>query len=144
MASNSKPGRRLVALDVGERRVGVAVSDELGLIASPVESVDMKKRDGMDRLVALIERYDPERIIIGLPLGMSGREGPQAAATRAFAQKLRARIDRTIVFWDERLTTFMADQSLIEAGHRRARRKQHVDAVAAALILQSYLDSQRG
>jgi len=144
VASNSKPGRRLVALDVGERRVGVAVSDELGLIASPVESVDMKKRDGTDRLVALIERYDPERIIIGLPLGMSGREGPQAAATRAFAQKLRARIDRPIVFWDERLTTFMADQSLIEAGHRRARRKQHVDAVAAALILQSYLDSQRG
>lgn len=143
MASSSQPGRRLIALDVGARRVGVAVSDELGLIASPVESVDMK-RDGMDRLVALIERYDPERIIIGLPLGMSGREGPQAAATRAFAQKLRARIDRTIVFWDERLTTFMADQSLIEAGHRRARRKQHVDAVAAALILQSYLDSQRG
>lgn len=143
MASSSQPGRRLIALDVGARRVGVAVSDELGLIASPVESVDMK-RDGMDRLVALIERYDPERIIIGLPLGMSGREGPQAAATRAFAQQLRGRVDRPIVFWDERLTTFMADQSLIEAGHRRARRKQHVDAVAAALILQSYLDSQRG
>ncbi|MFO7271461.1 Holliday junction resolvase RuvX [Sphaerobacter thermophilus] len=142
MASSSQPGRRLIALDVGARRVGVAVSDELGLIASPVESVDMK-RDGMDRLVALIERYDPERIIIGLPLGMSGREGPQAAATRAFAQQLRGRVDRPIVFWDERLTTFMADQSLIEAGHRRARRKQHVDAVAAALILQSYLDSQR-
>jgi len=142
VASNSKPGRRLVALDVGERRVGVAVSDELWLVASPVESVDMK-RDGMDRLVALIERYDPERIVIGLPIGMSGREGPQAAATRAFAQQLRDRIDRPIVFWDERLTTFMADQSLIEAGHRRARRKQHVDAVAAALILQSYLDSQR-
>jgi len=143
VASNSKPGRRLVALDVGERRVGVAVSDELWLVASPVESVDMK-RDGMDRLVALIERYDPERIVIGLPIGMSGREGPQAAATRAFAQQLRDRIDLPIVFWDERLTTFMADQSLIEAGHRRARRKQHVDAVAAALILQSYLDSQRG
>ncbi|MBX5443746.1 Holliday junction resolvase RuvX [Sphaerobacter sp.] len=143
MASNSQPGRRLVALDVGERRVGVAVSDELWLVASPVESVDMK-RDGMDRLVALIERYDPERIVIGLPIGMSGREGPQAAATRAFAQQLRDRIDLPIVFWDERLTTFMADQSLIEAGHRRARRKQHVDAVAAALILQSYLDSQRG
>jgi putative Holliday junction resolvase len=142
VASSSQPGRRLIALDVGARRVGVAVSDELGLIASPVESVDMK-RDGMDRLVALIERYDPERIIIGLPLGMSGREGPQAAATRAFAQQLRGRVDRPIVFWDERLTTFMADQSLIEAGHRRARRKQHVDAVAAALILQSYLDSQR-
>ncbi|ACZ38995.1 Holliday junction resolvase RuvX [Sphaerobacter thermophilus] len=142
MASSSQPGRRLIALDVGARRVGVAVSDELGLIASPVESVDMK-RDGMDRLVALIERYDPERIIIGLPLGMSGREGPQAAATRAFAQQLRGRVDRPIIFWDERLTTFMADQSLIEAGHRRARRKQHVDAVAAALILQSYLDSQR-
>ena len=142
MASSSQPGRRLIALDVGARRVGVAVSDELGLIASPVESVDMK-RDGMDHLVALIERYDPERIIIGLPLGMSGREGPQAAATRAFAQQLRGRVDRPIVFWDERLTTFMADQSLIEAGHRRARRKQHVDAVAAALILQSYLDSQR-
>ncbi|MDI3341627.1 MAG: Holliday junction resolvase RuvX [Sphaerobacter sp.] len=143
MGSNPAAGRRLVALDVGGRRVGVAVSDELGLIASPVESVDLQ-RGGIDQLVAVIERYDPERVIIGLPIGMSGREGPQAAVVRAFAERLATRLNRPITFWDERLTTSMADQALIETGHRRERRKQLVDAVAAALILQSYLDAQRG
>lgn len=142
MANRPTPGRRLVGLDVGARRVGVAVSDELWLIASPVESVDLK-RGGMDALVAVIERFDPELIVVGLPTGLSGREGPQATAVRQFATRLGEATGRPIVFWDERLTTFIAEQALIETGHRRRERKGRVDAVAASLILQSYLDSHR-
>ena len=133
----------MIGLDVGERRVGVAVSDELGLIASPVETVDLK-RGGLPALCAIIERYDPERIVVGMPTGLSGREGPQATAVRAFADQLAAAIGRPIEFWDERLTSFIAEQALIETGHRREARKQRIDAVAASLILQSYLDARRG
>lgn len=131
-----------MGLDVGQRRVGVAVSDELGLIASPVESIDLK-RGGLPALVAVIERYDPERVIVGLPTGMSGREGMQAARVREFAERLQAQIKRPVTFWDERLTTFIAEQALIETGHSRKARKTRVDAVAAAVILQSYLDAHR-
>ncbi len=140
--TSSPPRRRLIGLDVGGRRVGVAVSDELGLIASPLESVDLK-RVGMEGLRELIERYDPEAIVVGLPTGMSGREGPQTAEVRAFARELGEAVHRPIRFWDERLTTAMAERSLIESGRRRRERKEQIDAVAAALILQSYLDARR-
>jgi putative Holliday junction resolvase len=132
----------LIGLDIGERRVGVAVSDELHVIASPVESVDLK-RGGMQALLAVIERYNPERIIVGLPTGMSGREGPQAKAVREFVKQLRETITTPITFWDERMTTSIAQQALITSGRRRRARKERVDAVAAAVILQSYLDSRR-
>lgn len=139
---SEQPRRRYLGLDVGGRRVGVAVSDELGLIASPLESLDLTKR-GIDRLLALVEQYDPQAIVIGLPTGLSGREGQQAAEVREFAEQLQARLDRPIIFWDERLTTAIAERALIESGTRRARRKELVDAVAAAVILQSFLDSRR-
>jgi putative Holliday junction resolvase len=132
----------LIGLDIGERRVGVAVSDELHVIASPVESVDLK-RGGMQALLAVIERYNPERIIVGLPTGMSGREGPQAKAVREFVKQLGETITTPITFWDERMTTSIAEQALITSGRRRRARKERVDAVAAAVILQSYLDSRR-
>jgi putative holliday junction resolvase len=134
-------GRR-VALDVGGRRIGLAVSDELGLVASPVRSVDIK-REGMHGLVAAIADYDPVELVVGLPTGLSGREGPQANEVRQFAAALAEFVSVPITYWDERLTTFAADQALIESGHGVRRRKQLVDAVAASLILQSYLDSQR-
>jgi putative holliday junction resolvase len=134
-------GRR-VALDVGGRRIGLAVSDELGIVASPVRAIDMK-REGMQGLIQTINEYDPVEIVIGLPTGMSGFEGPQAAETRRFAADLAEHIPVPITFWDERLTTFAADQALIESGYRTKRRKQMVDAVAASLILQSFLDAQR-
>lgn len=123
--------------------MGVAVSDELGLIASPVETVDLK-RGGIPALRVLIERFDPERIVVGLPTGLSGHEGPQATAVRVFAERLADEIGRPIDYWDERLTSFIAEQALIETGHRRSARKQRIDAVAASLILQSYLDARRG
>jgi putative holliday junction resolvase len=134
-------GRR-IALDVGGRRIGVAVSDELGMVASPVRTVDIK-REGMHGLVATIHQYEPVEVIVGLPTGMSGHEGPQAEEVRSFAAMLSEHVAVPITFWDERLTTFAADQALMESGYRTKRRKQMVDAVAASLILQSYLDSQR-
>lgn len=120
----------------------MAVSDELGMIASPLESLERSGR-GIERLRALVEQFDPQAIVIGLPTGMSGREGQQAAEVREFGEQLRALLHRPIVYWDERLTTAMAERALIEARTRRARRRGIVDAVAAALILQSYLDSRR-
>ncbi|HEU5422188.1 MAG TPA: Holliday junction resolvase RuvX [Nitrolancea sp.] len=130
-----------MALDVGARRVGVAVSDELGLIASPVGAVDLKRR-GFERLQELIAHYRPARLIVGLPKNMRGGEGQQAAETRVFADNLEAATGVPVTYWDERLTTFMAEQALIESGRKRKERKERVDAVAAALILQNYLDAQ--
>ncbi|MCS7257721.1 MAG: Holliday junction resolvase RuvX [Thermomicrobium sp.] len=139
--TKEQPGRAL-GLDVGERRVGVAVSDELGLIASPVATIDVE-REGLPALLALIERYAPTVIVVGLPVTMRGREGTQAAETRRFVELLRPHVRCPVVFWDERLTSTAAERLLIESGMRRGRRRQAIDAVAAALMLQSYLDAQR-
>lgn len=144
MATPPPPhNRRIVGLDPGERRVGVAVSDELHMIASPVSIVDLK-RGGWEKLDEIIESYDPELIVVGIPTSMSGREGPQARAARRFADEIRERSGRETHFQDERLTSFMAEQSLIELGKNRKDRKRHLDAVAAALILQGFLDARRG
>jgi len=139
--SSERPGRA-IGLDVGERRIGVAVSDELGLIASPVTTLDLE-REGPEKLLALIEQYAPSRIVVGLPVTMRGREGTQAAETRRFVEWLRPRVACPIVFWDERLTSTAAERLLAASGMRRSRRREAVDAVAAALLLQSYLDAQR-
>lgn len=98
----------------------------------------------MSRLLALIEKYAPARVIVGLPTNMSGTEGMQATEVRNFAALLEEQITPPIVFWDERLTTFMAERTLTEMGRRGRKRKQQVDALAAAYILQSYLESLSG
>lgn len=134
--------KRYLGLDIGERRIGVAVSDELGLVASPLESVDLSK-GGLARLEALVTQYDPHVIVVGLPTGLSGKEGKQASDVRVVAEQLRERLGRPVVYWDERLTTAIAERALLESGTRRARRRALVDAVAAAVLLQSYLDAQR-
>ncbi len=136
-----RPGRAL-GLDIGERRVGVAVSDELGLIASPVGVVDLQ-REGVEALLTLVERYAPSVIVVGLPVTMRGQEGVQAAETRRFVERLRPHVSCPIVFWDERLTSTAAERLLTQSGVRRERRRERVDALAAALLLQSYLDAQR-
>ena len=137
------PGRSL-GLDVGDRRIGVAIGDELGLIASPLTTIERRQGDikAIDNLIA--ER-GASRVVVGLPTGLSGREGPQAAAVRVFVEQLRAALDRTVLieFWDERLTTVVAERALREHGSRRHKRRAEVDAVAAAVILQGYLDAQR-
>lgn len=133
-----------MALDVGERRVGIAVSDELGAIATPLATVQRGPRD-LAEIADLARAWGVSQLVIGLPTGLSGREGPQAALVRSFGAKLGGELgpDIAVIFWDERLTTAIAERSLIEAGASRARRKERIDAVAAGVLLQSFLDSVR-
>lgn len=133
---------RLIGLDIGERRIGVAVSDELGMIASPVATIDAR-RDVASELKILAEKYGVTRLIVGLPIGMSGREGPQASEVRGVADALGKQLGLEIVYSDERLSSAMANQALIAKGTRRDKRKQNIDAMAAAVILQGFLDNQR-
>jgi putative Holliday junction resolvase len=133
---------RMLGLDIGERRIGVAVSDEMGSIASPVGMI-RREGDVAAELRALIGRYEAVQVIAGLPVGLSGREGPQAASVRAFVDDLAGQIAVPVAYYDERLSTAMAERSLIAGGTRRSKRREKVDAVAAAVILQGYLDHQR-
>lgn len=135
---------RAMGLDIGERRVGVAIGDELGMIASPLTIV--RRRDGdLAELRNLAIEKGVDRLVIGLPTGLSGREGPQAAVVRLFADALQEAVgpEIEVVFWDERLSTTVAERTLQESGAWRRRRKGDVDAVAAAVILQGYLDARR-
>lgn len=132
----------MLGLDLGERRIGVAISDEMGLIASPLTMVPRQGPVSKD-VRALIDRYGIVRVVVGLPVGLSGREGPQAAVIRSYAEHLREELSVPMDYWDERLTTSIAQQHLIAGGVRRDKRKQQVDAMAAAVMLQGYLDRQR-
>ena len=136
--------KRAMGLDVGERRIGVAIADELDSIASPLTTVSRKPGD-LAELRALVLERGVDRLVVGLPTGMSGREGPQAAVVRAFAGELEDAVgpEIEVTFWDERLTTAVAERVLREGGKRRGRGKGEVDAVAAAVILQGYLDARR-
>jgi putative Holliday junction resolvase len=130
----------VLGLDVGGKRIGVAVSDELGTIASPVGFVARGAGDRRE-FRTLLGRYGAAKLVAGLPAGLSGREGPQAADARAYAEALAHDLDVPLEFWDERLTTAIAERSLIASGTRRDKRRERVDAVAAAVMLQSYLDA---
>jgi putative Holliday junction resolvase len=131
---------RIAGLDVGEVRIGVAVSDELGIAAHGVGVVRrVGGRRDLEALVAMLAPYAPERLVVGLPLNMNGSEGPQAARVRAFAAELAAHTGLPVEFWDERLTTVAAGRVLLEADVSRRRRRGLVDKVAATLILQTYL-----
>ncbi len=133
---------RLLGLDIGSKRIGVAVSDELGMLASPVAMV-LRGRNDRAEFRKLIATWQPDKLIAGLPTGMSGREGPQAAETRDYAEKLAKELDLPLEYGDERLSSAVAERSLIEAGVRREQRKEKIDAMAAAIMLQGYLDRQR-
>ncbi len=134
---------RILALDVGDRRIGVAVSDPLGLTAQPVGMVE-RVGFGPDirRIGAYAEKYRTRSLLCGLPLNMDGSEGPQAQKVKAFADQLE-KAGFTVVFWDERMSTLTAERALIEGGVRRERRRGVVDQTAAAIILQAYLDANR-
>lgn len=134
---------RILGLDVGDRRIGVALSDAMHMIASP-HSVYTRVGYGPDarHFAALAEQTGAEYLVLGLPLNMDGSRGFQAEKVEAFAEKLKE-AGLTVAFADERLTTVSAERALIEGGLSRQERKGTVDAVAAALILQSYLDSAK-
>jgi putative Holliday junction resolvase len=135
-----------MGLDVGERRIGVAIADELGTIASPLTVVFRREGD-LAEIRDLATAQGATTLVVGMPTSMSGREGQQAASVRTFTEELGAIVgpDLAIAFWDERLTTTVAERVLRERGGRgrRKARKGDVDAVAAAVILQGYLDAQR-
>ena len=136
---------RYLALDVGTRRIGVAVSDELGLTAQPVLTLERRRnpREDLRSLARLARRYQVAGIVVGNPLHLSGEQSPRAAKTQAFAAELGTLTGLPIHLWDERLTTRDAHQILYEAGHPRQQHRKVVDQVAATLILQSFLDTQR-
>lgn len=136
---------RLAALDVGDKRIGVAVSDALRLTAQPLGTVERRSL-ALDcaAIDEMLKTYDIEKVIAGLPLNPRGEEGEQADRVRHFCKRFETETGRQIEFQDERLTTAQGDRMLIESGMRRKRRREVRDRVAAALILQSWLDSQPG
>jgi putative Holliday junction resolvase len=145
MANPDQPSRYL-ALDVGSKRIGVAVSDELGLTAQPVLTLERRRsaREDLRSLARLTRRFGVVGIVVGNPLHLSGETSPRAAKTRAFAAALGELTGLPIHLWDERLTTHEAHQILYEAGHARQEHRSVVDQVAATLILQSFLDVKAG
>jgi putative Holliday junction resolvase len=133
-----------MGIDVGERRIGIAIADELGMIASPDTAVLRGKGD-LAKIRSLAEARNVDCLVVGLPTSLSGKEGPQAAAVRMFAEALAHEVGPAIrvEFWDERLSTALANRSLRGRGGRKKAKDGTVDAVAAAVILQGYLDSRR-
>ncbi len=139
---------RLVGIDFGMARIGVSISDEQKIIASPLTTITAEKRAEatIDKVMRKLDEhqrdygYEIEEIIVGLPLMMSGRMGMLADEAKHFAERLKARVTIPVVMWDERLTTVQAEKSLRESSLTRKRRAKVVDIVAAVIILQSYLD----
>jgi putative Holliday junction resolvase len=134
---------RVVALDPGSARIGVAVSDPLKLTARPHSTLDATADDLDDRVRALLADLDAELVVVGLPIGLDGNEGPAARQARELAARVAAAVDVPVELHDERFTTVTAERVLVEAGMRRERRKTTRDRVAAAVLLQSYLDGRR-
>jgi len=133
-----------LALDVGTKRIGIAVSDELGLTAYPVMTLELRRsrREDLRSIGRLARRFAVAGIVVGHPLHLSGEISPRAAKVRQFAAELGELTGLPIHMWDERLTTREAHQILYEAGRARQQHKDVVDQVAATLILQSFLDEQ--
>ena len=144
MPESAQPPRYL-ALDVGSKRIGIAVSDELGLTAQPVLTLEVhrNRRDDLRSIMRLARRFAVAGIVVGNPLHLSGQASPRSIKTQQFATELGQLAGLPIHFCDERLTTREAHQMLYEAGHARADHKEVVDQVAATLILQSFLDETR-
>lgn len=134
----------LAGLDLGERTIGVAVSDTMRGVASPLETIRRRKfsLDAAD-LLAIVQKRQIAGLVLGLPRNMDGSEGPRCQSTRAFARNLGRLTDLPITFWDERLSTVAAEKALLEADTTRKRRGQVIDHVAAGYILQGALDRLR-
>ncbi len=135
---------RIAALDVGDARIGVAVSDELGLTARGIGVVKrVGGRRDLEALAKILAPFAPTALVVGLPLNMDGSEGPQARKTRAFGDKAALHLALPVTFVDERLTTAEAEERLRAAGRRGSRVKAVVDQEAAAVILEDFLASRR-
>lgn len=136
---------RILAIDHGTKRIGVALSDELKMIAQPLEFIPAQPfAEVVTRLKQIIQAKEVELILVGMPRNMDGSYGPAAQTVQAFTAALKDAVTIPVQTWDERLTTVQANRFLIEGKVRRKDRKSRVDKTAAALLLQSYLDSLAG
>ena len=134
--------RRILGLDVGDRRIGVAVSDELGLTAQPVLTLTRRnRRQDLGSLARLVRKYGCAQVVVGHPLYMSGDVSPWAAKVHEFAEELQKRSGLPVQLWDERLSSVAAHEILNEAGHPRQERKYVIDQVAAVVILQGWMEA---
>lgn len=138
-----RTGRRFIGLDVGSKTIGLAVSDVMGTLATPLETIRRTKfRADAERLVHLIAEHEVGGMVVGLPISMDGTEGPRCQSVRQFAENVLEIVDLPAAFWDERLSTAAVERYLIgEADMTRKRRAQVIDRAAAAYILQGALDA---
>jgi putative Holliday junction resolvase len=138
------PGRRLLGIDLGEKTIGLALSDTSRSVATPMDALRRSKFSAdADKLAKIVAEQGVGAIVIGLPLNMDGSDGPSAQSARAFGRNLAARMSMPIVFWDERLSTVAVTRTLLDADASRRRRADVVDKMAAAYILQGALDRLR-
>lgn len=135
---------RVMGLDVGDKTIGVALSDPMFLIANPLETIKRKKASlDIGRLVEIVNEYDVETIVVGLPKNMNNSIGPQSMKVMSFVDLLKKQTDKEIVYQDERMTTLQSERVLIDMDVRRENRKEHIDKIAASFILQTYLDGRK-
>ncbi|TSA36021.1 MAG: Holliday junction resolvase RuvX [Verrucomicrobiaceae bacterium] len=133
---------RALGIDLGDARVGVATSDDLGMLAHPLETIQVKSGGVLKRILELAKEKSVATIVVGMPRNMDGTFGPAAEKSREFIEKLKAETTCRVVAWDERLTTVSAQRSLHEAGRKAKEHRAVIDQVAAQILLQSWLDSQ--
>ena len=132
---------RIMGLDVGDKTIGVALSDPMFLIANPLETIKRTKASkDIARLVEIIAQKDVETIVVGLPKNMNNTIGPQSMKVMSFVDLLKKQTDKEVVYEDERMTTLQSERVLIDMDVRRENRKTHIDKIAATFILQTYLD----
>jgi putative Holliday junction resolvase len=137
---------RVLGLDVGSKTVGIALSDELGWTAQGLKTLKIneeKQEFGFEEIGQLINEYQVEKVVIGLPKNMNGTIGPRGEASQKYAAEVEGRFAVPTVLWDERLTTMAAERVLLEADVSRKKRKKVIDKMAAVMILQGFLDSQK-
>ena len=133
---------RNLGLDIGDKRIGVAISDPEGILASPLATITREDdKNAMDAIIQLVDQHDVKRIVVGLPYSLDGSIGVQANKVMDFVKKLSKGTRASIEIWDERLSTVAVERLLREAGNKKASKKAGRDAAAAAFILQGYLDS---
>jgi putative Holliday junction resolvase len=133
---------RSLGIDHGDARIGLAISDDLGMLAHPLETIHLKDGDPLARIAQIVERDKIGMIVLGLPRNMDGTYGPAATKVRAFADQLKALVTCPIKLWDERMTTKAAQRGLHAAGKNTKQSRSVIDQAAAQLILQGWLDSQ--
>jgi putative Holliday junction resolvase len=134
--------KKALGIDLGDARIGVAASDDLGMLAHPLETITATKGDPIARILELAASRGVAAIVIGMPRNMDGTYGPAATKAKEFIEKLRALTTLQIIAWDERLSTVAAQRSLQEAGRNTRNQKSVIDQVAAQIILQGWLDAQ--